>query len=336
MSTITPSKQNQTARVIFNPALFEEHASQLAEQAASQFRKITRSHALFHCGFFLLGLVEVLGLLLFFPFFAKSSLLAFSIATLFLTGFSYFVLRFYFEGKKPEQFLSLREQCITSFKKGLPAALDRATYHLSLTHAVYRLINKLEGQETQYYPLPFQFKTLTPLLQKFSLWCHWRDVHEMKELLHQFCIEERIEQVKEEPTDIEVHALLANAYIAFYKECLPEKIPLLVRKHADLNRFTLIAKKALEEFKIIDTYAPNDPWVHAQLASIYHDLKMPEKEIEAYETLLRISSQDQELLFRCGSLYFQQGHTAQGLRIYEQLKKQKDPRAKELIAFYNA
>jgi lipopolysaccharide biosynthesis regulator YciM len=63
---------------------------------------------------------------------------------------------------------------------------------------------------------------------------------------------------------------------------------------------------------------------------------MPAQEIQEYETLLKIVPHDKEVLFRLGILYFQQGHNARALRIYELLKKAKDTKAEELIAFYDA
>lgn len=340
MPIIEDKDQALHARLIFNSALFDEQANRHASQAVDKFRRVTRFYALFHIGYFAAGAAELLSLLLFFPFFAKSSLLAFSIGAVFLTVFSYFVLRFYFQAKKPEQFLHVKNSFIESCKNGLPPTLDPATHHASLIHAVYRLIGMLDGQEHQYYTLPKQFHTLAALLEKFSLWCHWKDVHQMKEILHHFCIGQRIERVKEQPIDLEAHASLANSYIALYKEYLPKTAPpyaFIAREYASeeiKKKFQAVASKAIQEFKILDAYAPNDPWVYAQLAAIYHDLQLPEKEIEAYETLLRIAPQDKELLFRCGILYFEQGQTAQGLKAYDALKKLKDFRADELIKFY--
>lgn len=337
---VTPDvfKETRKLRSVFNSAFFEEQANHLAEQTVSHFRKITRFYALFHMGYFALGFLELLGLLLFFPFFAKSLLIAFSLGAVFLTVFSYFVLRFYFQAKKPEQFFRLKTEFIDACKRLLPSNLDPSPL---LTHAVYRLISKLEGQEHQYYQLSEQFKTLAPLLEKFSLWCHWKDVHQMKETLHHYCIHKRVEFVKLQPTDIETHASLANSYIALYKECLPPKTlnyGFIAKEYASESmkeKFQSVAKRAIEEFKIIDAYAPNDPWVYAQLAVIYHDLNFFEKELETYEILLRIAPQDSELLLRCGALYFQQGRIAQGLKIYEHLKKSKDPKADELIGYYD-
>ncbi len=102
------------------------------------------------------------------------------------------------------------------------------------------------------------------------------------------------------------------------------------------QKFTSAAERAIEEFKILDDYAPNDQWVHAQLASLYHDIGLPEQEILEFEKMLKIAPQDRQILFRLGVLYFQQGYNAKGLRVYEQLKKSKDKKADELISYYDA
>jgi tetratricopeptide (TPR) repeat protein len=90
----------------------------------------------------------------------------------------------------------------------------------------------------------------------------------------------------------------------------------------------------MEELKIVDAYAPSDPWVHAQMALVYHDLGDIEHEIAEYELLTRISPSDGNLRYRLGVLYFQMGKPSLGLKIYEELKSASDPRADGLIAQY--
>ncbi len=320
-----------------NPAIFDQSVTRLVSEAVARFSAITRNFAFFHIGFFLLGATELFSLLFFFPFFAKSSLVAYCLAAVFLTAFSYFVLRFYLQVRKPEQFLQLKDAFIQSSKEQFSSE--------AALQAVYRLLEKLEGQEYQYYSLPKGLDAIRPLMEKFSLWCHFDDVFQMKELLHGYCIKRLVEEVKEKPTDPQSHAQLGGALIALYKLYIdPRKIgktvpyPFILSKYASeemTGKFKNIARRAIEEFKIIDSYAPSDPWVYAQLAAIYHDLEESEKEIAAYEMLLRISPQERILAYRLGILYFQKGRTADGLKIYDQLSKLKDAKAEELIRFYS-
>ncbi|MFS8564386.1 MAG: hypothetical protein LVR00_08840 [Rhabdochlamydiaceae bacterium] len=134
-----------------------------------------------------------------------------------MTGFAYFILRFYLEAKKPEQFLQLKKEFIRILPGLLSYEEKESGSHLQITHIVYSLLEHLEGQECQYYAASIYFKSLQPLLEKFSLWCHWHDTHQMKELLHFYCIQQRIEWIKLEPTNVEAHAALAKAYEALYK-----------------------------------------------------------------------------------------------------------------------
>ena len=176
----------------------------LQKTVLDQFRQITRAYALFHITFFLIGFVELFLFLFFFSFFAKSSMLRFRWQQFFLTGFSYFVLLFYFQAKKPEQFHLL----LQNYMQGSKAA------HEDILQSLSQLVSLLQGQEHHYYPLPESFKTLAPLMEKFSIWTHWKDVHQMKELLLSSAIRESRELVKALPTDVNAHRALGIAYIS--------------------------------------------------------------------------------------------------------------------------
>jgi hypothetical protein len=102
-----------------------------------------------------------------------------------------------------------------------------------------------------------------------------------------------------------------------------------------LEKFKRAALKAIEEYKILDAFAPNDPWVHAQLADIYRTLDLPQEEMREYEAILKVTASDSNILLRLGVLYFEHGYSAQGLRLYEILKNSQDPKAEELIACYD-
>jgi tetratricopeptide (TPR) repeat protein len=102
------------------------------------------------------------------------------------------------------------------------------------------------------------------------------------------------------------------------------------------EKFKLSAFRAIEELRILDAYAPNDPWVHSQLAAVYQDLGMIDKEIQEYEAILKLSPKDHDILFRLGVLYFSQGRNAQALNLYEKLKDLKESKAEELLSYYGA
>ena len=74
----------------------------------------------------------------------------------------------------------------------------------------------------------------------------------------------------------------------------------------------MAAQLAIDEFQILNHYAPNDPWVHEQLSYGYRDLSMPEEEVKEIETLLQLRPQNHDLLLRLGTIYFEQGSNAKG------------------------
>lgn len=199
-------------------------------------------------------------------------------------------------------------------------------YHLSLASAAYRFASHLSKEEEQLYPVPQKINSLNHIMRKVTHFCHKSDINRMKEVLFLVSIGEHIQLIKSTPTNLEAHASLANAYVALSH----------LYKETNSKKFKTAAEKAIQEFKIIDHYSPKDPWVHAQLASCYHDLKMYSEEIKEYELILNLCPEDKQVLFRLGILSFQQGENARGLQIYEKLKEMQFSRAEELIDFYDA
>lgn len=327
-----------------NTLHFQEQLEGHAAKASEEFKEITRRYAIFHMSFFLLACLELLAFALFFSFLTKSTILAFSLAGIFLTGFTYFVLLFYYQAKKPEQLIELRQTFLEACKTLLPFEKSSYEYHLSLGASLHHLFNQLHRQEYTYYSLPKTFKTLAPLMQKFSVWTHWKDLHQMKEFLLLMMIKEHIELVKISPTDLETHSTLANSYRLLATHYQDPKISQPHAEHIWISpeyyttemqkKFERAAWKAIEEYKILDYYAPKEPWVHLQLASIFHDLGLVEEEIREYEAILKATPQDKEALFQLAVLYFKQGLNAQALQLYEQLKNMNEKRAEQLLTHY--
>jgi len=313
---------------------------QQVEQSAEHFRYLTRRYALFHTIFFSFFLCELIALLLFLPFMAKSFILATMVAGTFLTAFSYFVLRFYFQTKKPEQFLLLRDNFVQNCQQLFSLNTDLTESRRGFLQAIYKLIHCLEGQEYQYYQVPRAFETLAPLIQKFSVWCHWDDVHLMKELLHTYCLRTQLEWVKAHPTDLELHRALASSYIALYKiyQAPVSTYSFIAKEYASpemAQKFQKSAQCALEELKIVLHYIPHDTWALIHLAETYHDLDRKEEERKTYEAILQLAPQENDIRFRLGILYFQLGFMANGLKVYDDLRRLSDPKADELIQQYD-
>jgi len=319
---------------------FEKRIADFAESLSIEFKKVTRFYVIFHLFFAMLVFTELLLFAIFFSFWIQSATISFILAAFLLTGFSYFVLLSYFQTKKPQQLYELGQSFIASCKSSLSEE-DL----LSLSHAIYRVALYFDRLEVEYYVLPFLGETLNALLKKFSVYCHWRDVLKMKEFLLLAAISEHVALIKKEPTDLEAHAALAEGYLKLaklYKEPQEEEgkptLPWIPPDYASepmQAKLRQACERAIEEFKIIEAYVTEDPWVHAQLAGVYHDIGQAEMEIAEYEKMLQISPNDRAVMFQLGSLYFQQGRTARGLQVYEKLKKLRDENAQSLLAYYD-
>jgi tetratricopeptide (TPR) repeat protein len=311
----------------------------LVDQTLKEFQLLTRRYALFHAFFLSTFVLELLTLLIFMPFQAKTMPFAALVALTCLTVFTYFVLRFYFQTRKPQQFIVLRNRFLLAvFGKG------RSTWSVEELHPIYELLQKLQGQESQYYSLPSLFQMIVPLVEKFSIWCHWEDVQWMKETLHLHALQKLFDWIKLHPTDVELHRTVAASYMTLYQIYQMPAAPTAFdsftqRQYASpemQEKFEKAAHSALEELKVVLSYTSNDPWTLRHMAQVYHDLELKQDEKKTYEKLLSLSPQDGETHYQLGKLYFELGHMAEGLRLYQALREQKNPRAQELITHYDA
>lgn len=314
----------------------------LPSLALKEFEALTRRYALFHAAFFALFILELLTLLFFMPWFAKTVGVAIVVAVTFLTIFIYFVLRFYLESRKPEQLILLRDRFLSA--ADTPAQKMGQVWSVETLYPIYQLVQKLQEKEIECYKIPFLLQTLAPLIEKFSIWCHWEDVHWMRETLHLHALRKALDWVKLCPTDLELHKTLAGAYTALYQiyqqpSLKSSSYAFILRKYESAEmkeRFEKAARSAVEELKVVLTYLPEDTWSLGQIAKVYHDLGLRQEEKKTYETLLSLQPQNPEIRYQLGKLYFELGHMAQGLCLYQELQEREDPKAKELIQHYDA
>lgn len=304
-----------------------------------RFDHLVRTYVLLNTALFTAMAVEIVLLLLFFTFLAKSALLAFGLALFFLTVFSYFILRLYYQTAKPEQLQEIAGQFASNYKSVCGYREDDPQSAVSLSNAFTRLADQLAGKEAHYYPPPGFLVFATPYLEQFSTWWHWQDVHKMRELLLQGSIEQHLHLVRLEPTNLEIHAALGNAYLRLadiYKASAnPDPLSTFDSYTQSLpEKFLAASEKAIEEFRILKEYAPQDPWPHLQLAYTYHDLRRPLEEIAEYEALAELNPEDQEVLYKLGCLYLAQGMNGKGLRIYNELRQSHFKKADSLIQNY--
>lgn len=329
----------------FNHTFYNEQINKVIDVVVPQFESVVRRHVLFHAFFLILGLTEVFLFLYFFNAIAGSSMIAMTLGAIFLTLFSYFILKLYAQTQKEEQLAQIKQRFLRGCQELIQYQSGVPEHHIALANACSKWANRLEGGELQHFQPPGWLGFLSPMMQRFSWYCLWQDYHVMRELLLTNAVAEHIELVKIEPTDLEVHASLANAYVMLSSLYTPKKrgqavddarwVPADTMKQMN-EKFRVTAERAIEEFKILSAYAPDDPWVHTQLAYSYHDLQMPEEEIHEYEIISKLNPHDLDSLYKLGTLYFKQGLNAKGLRIYELLSQHSYDRAESLIRSYGA
>lgn len=332
--------------VDFEKEFYKDRLEALIPTFTDKVQGILKSYARFNLFFCGLIFCEILYLFFHFAFLAQGFVLAIHLALIFATIFSYYTLRLYFQTKKSERFFKLKNEFMESVHSHLKEYEGLPDYHLVIANMCCKLAAGLHGKEYQVYTFPNWLNFLSFSLDRICCWCFWKDIHGMQELLLHAAVDAHVKLVQIEPTNLEVHVGLANAYVMLSGLYVDPRtvdgmeedawIPPNKYQNQFKEKFRAAAEKAIEEFKILSDYAPNDPWVYAQLAFSYRDLQMPKEEIKAYESILQLCPEDKETLFKLGKLYFEQGYNSKGLRVYEILKKSNYKKAENLILFYGA
>lgn len=331
----SPKTQSERA-AYFSP----QHLAALFNSTFSLFRKVLKTHTIFHFIFIAFLFLECFYLFIHLSLFTQTFTLAIHLALIFITLFSYLTLRMYFKTKKQDQLIEIKEEFLKVLRQEFEAFDKEVDRHLFVSHACCQFVESLEGKESSFYSYPMWLSPIS-YFNKFTRWAYWEDFLFFKELFLKAVVAEHIQLVKLKPTDLQVHAQLANAYIMLSRLYInptnseEEKSMSFNKRETEFQeKFKATAAKAIEEFKILSHYAPHDPWVHSQLAYSYHDLHMPQEEIKEYEIILQLCPEDKDALFKLGKLYFEQGLNAKGLQAYEILKKAHARQAEYLISFY--
>ncbi|CAM0117932.1 tetratricopeptide repeat protein [Rhabdochlamydiaceae symbiont of Dictyostelium giganteum] len=318
--------------------------SALVEQTLYNLYHLIRRYMLFHTVFIALITLQLLSLLFLIPLMAKNIAAAAMIAMTFLTTFTYLVLRFYFQSRKIDELILIKETFIKS-AQGLSLNLSPdSPWSLDKLGPIYHLIHSLHYKLSPSSLIPVWVQMVIPGMKPLAHWCLWEDSQWMKETLHQYAILTMLEWVKLYPLDLELHKTLATAYMACYAIYqLPltdtQLLPLIARQYAlpeMKSRFEKIALLAREELKVLLHHESQDEWALHQMAKIYHDLGWKEEEKKVYETLLSLEKKEAHTLYSLGLLCFELGDMAQGLYLYHELQKMHDPKADELIMHYRS
>ncbi len=298
----------------------------------TEFKACTQFYARFHLLFLSFLFLQLLLFFLFLPHLNKSIISAFAPAVFLLTLFSYLVLLFFFQTKKTMQLLSLQKQFKLSQRSIYNSPIERAE---SATKEASIFAHK----ELLFYNAKTSFSAIDPIISKLKIRLHWKNFHAMKELLLLLSVEELTNLIKKNPTDLSPHTALAETYNQLSLLYLPPTfawIPMAFFSEHVQNKFSFFSGRAIEEITILQDYGLDDPWVHTTLANIYHLQKKTQEEIAEYEILYRMLPENEEILSNLGRLYFQEGSTAKGLKIYEKLLNISQVRAEELITHYGS
>ncbi len=321
----------------------QEYADSIEKEGSllfSKFRQLLNSYTFFHISFFLIALVEVAILSISIFNYKESVAFIITLGSLILTLFSYFILGYYFQGKKGEQLQELKTQFYQACRKHIIPTLPDDEVHLAIAKCSFQLSSSIGQKRIYALSLP-PFEFVKDFLLKSRFIFHYKDVLMFQELLIQLSLDEYIEVLKSEPTNLAIHTSLANVYMMLSK--IYQRVPELSSYLSDRifkklgleEKVELAIKSAIEELKILDDLAPNDPWTHAQLACSYHQLERWDEELCEYEILARLRAKDKEILLRLGILYFKLGKTAKGLLTYESLRKIDAQYGGHLISHYS-
>ncbi len=317
----------------FNQLFFQKKAQKNYLETTHEFKKIIRSFFIFNISFFSIFFIQVISFAVLFSFLQSSAILAMILASIFLTSFTYFVLLFYFQSKKPEQLSSLKDRFIIVCKRALSIPCGSAEYHLTVAIAAMKLSSSLSENENDILKLP-KFLNLSNKLHSYFL---KEDLFKFKESLLIAAIEEHLNQIKLTPTDLEIHASLANIYTNLSTLYIEAKEKIFYSKNTKAilkTKYDACLSSTIEEFKILNDYAPNDPWIHLQLAQSYKKLNLKKEQIKEYETIYKLCPNDNNILFKLGALYFETKRNSKGLRIYEELKMRSFKDADQLLSYY--
>jgi tetratricopeptide (TPR) repeat protein len=268
------------------------------------------------------------------------SLAAFAAASAILLAFLFHLLCVYVQEGVVKQALSTKQR--------IAALMDEEQLSPEEQGELYaRLALSARSTKAQVLKAPVWCSILTDSLNRFIGYVSWKPIHVLSEILFMAAIDQHISRIKAAPTDLKSHAALANCYVMLANHYLePMKTRLFMpwpgiflprRTIDDLEaKGRASSHSAIEELSILSSFAPDQLWVHDQLAISYRELEMPEKEIEECEAVIRLCSDDHQALLRLGILYFRQGMPAKGLEVYERLKSIQPLLAEELIGHYGA
>jgi tetratricopeptide (TPR) repeat protein len=268
------------------------------------------------------------------------SVVALAIAFAILLAFLFHLLSVYIQEGTVKEALTTKQQIAALMEQNHLSEEEQGELYA-------RLALSVRSTCAHVFNPPEWCSFLVAPLNRLISYVSWRALHILSEVLFMAAVDQHITRIKAAPTDLKCHAALANCYVMLanhYLEPIKTKqfmpwpgILLTSRTVEELEaKGRASSHSAIEELSILSAFAPDQLWVHDQLAISYRELEMPEKEIEECETIIRLCPDDHQALLRLGILYFRQGRHAKGLEVYERLKPIQPILAEELIGHYGA
>ncbi|MFZ4772785.1 MAG: tetratricopeptide repeat protein [Chlamydiia bacterium] len=333
MALATSYTNFEDNRDLFDPLHRMEEETVFCER----FERLSSFHLIFHVSCIILLTLQFsifIGLLAYQP---KSPYVAALLFSCILTLFSYLILLFYYQAKKPQDFLDLRRYFVQACRKEIETYRPNQDEHLFLAKAAESLTGKLG--KTQFY------LNKHGSIYSFIRLLRFKDIEKMQELLMYAAIQEHIEKIKKDPLDPQTHFSLAKSYLGMYRlyqSPLQESfsrfwiVKRIIQTDKRVKRVEASLLLAMEELKIGLSSNPEEPWALLELANCYAELNQKAQELEILKKLYTIATVDEELLLRIGKINFQLGLISEGLEIFSKLKVMNVHLSFELLDSYNA
>jgi tetratricopeptide (TPR) repeat protein len=272
--------------------------------------------------------------------FSSDFTVAIAIACIVLLTFLFYLLTMYVQESTIRQALATKESIEKTIAPDNLEAGEQGELYA-------RLALSIRSLPTRLLTAPSWLSFLVTPLNRLIGYVAWQPLHTLAEVLFLSAVNQHISRIKTSPTNLQYHASLANCYVMLANHYLePIKThPLMTWPGILLTPRTRLiletkgrasSNSAIEELTILRSFAPDQLWVHDQLAISYRELEMPEHEVEECEIIIKLCPDDHQALLRLGTLYFRQGKNAKGLEVYERLKPIQPFLAEELISHYGA
>jgi hypothetical protein len=327
------------------PKLYISLVAKGKSLAIARFKAILHQSAFLHLSFCLFILSQILLTAFLYVSSSKSLYTPIAFALLFLTISSYLLIAYYQKNRKLDNMEKIAKDfvhyCSLHLSKNI---IEREKLHLAISESVRDLAEALHTQELFYLNIhPFKFSK-SHIISHF-LYFHYNDILYLQEKLLDICLDQHSKILEDSAVSLQFHSSLSKTY-ATLANCYKKPHGKHLEKAFNYSNFTKFKELlerhskyytlAEEELLIILEISENETWAHLDLAALYSQFGETEKEMGQYEILIDQISDDKEILYKLGILYFLHLKTSKGLKIYSKLRKLDALYAKNLLSHYNS